>query len=55
MTVPAHARGYDGFSGHVGRTVDDSIPAWPQAPSAAPGSPNIVLVGGTSLHEVLGG
>ncbi|MFD4292247.1 arylsulfatase [Rhodococcus sp. NPDC058532] len=44
MTVPPHARGYEGFTGRIGRTVDDSTPAWPDAPAAAPGSPNIVVV-----------
>ncbi|MFF0817264.1 arylsulfatase [Rhodococcus sp. NPDC003318] len=44
MTVPPHARGYEGFTGRIGRTIDDSIPAWPEAPSATPGSPNIVVV-----------
>lgn len=44
MTVPPHARGYEGFTGHVGRTTDDSTPSWPPTPSAPPGSPNIVVV-----------
>lgn len=44
MTLPPHARGYDGFAGHIGRTTDDSTPAWTTDPSAAPGSPNIVVV-----------
>ncbi|MGW0176734.1 arylsulfatase [Rhodococcus sp. NPDC003322] len=44
MTVPPHARGYEGFPGRIGRTIDDSIPSWPETPSATPGSPNIVVV-----------
>lgn len=44
MTLPPHARGYEGFAGHIGRTTGDSTPAWTTDPSAAPGSPNIVVV-----------
>ncbi|MET4612053.1 arylsulfatase A-like enzyme [Rhodococcus sp. PvR044] len=44
MTVPPHARGYEGFAGRIGRTTDDSTPSWAPVPSAAPGSPNVVVV-----------
>ncbi|MFE3291329.1 arylsulfatase [Rhodococcus sp. NPDC059234] len=44
MTVPPHARGYDGFAGRIGRTTDDSTPSWTPTPTATPGSPNIVVV-----------
>ncbi|MFC9787377.1 arylsulfatase [Rhodococcus sp. NPDC127528] len=44
MTVPPHARGYEGFAGRIGRTTDDSTPSWTPTPTAAPGSPNIVVV-----------
>ena len=44
MTVPSHARGYEGFTGRIARTADDSIPSWPEENSATPGSPNIVVI-----------
>jgi arylsulfatase len=42
--LPAHARGYDGFGGTVGRTGAESTPWWPAAPTAGPGAPNVVVV-----------
>lgn len=33
-----------GFQGSIGRTVQDSVPHWPQARRAAKGAPNIVTV-----------
>jgi arylsulfatase A-like enzyme len=32
------------FGGTIGKTFDDSVPWWPELPSAQPGSPNIVVV-----------
>ncbi|WP_018653394.1 arylsulfatase [Actinomadura flavalba] len=44
MTVPPHARGYDGFPGRVGRTAGESEPWWPDVPAPRRGAPNIVVV-----------
>src|ERR1700755_3053540 len=32
------------FPGRVGRTTDESTPAWPQPVRAVPGSPNVVFI-----------
>ena len=32
------------FSGLIGRTTDESSPAWPQTPRPVPGSPNVLMV-----------
>ena len=32
------------FSGVIGRTVGESEPAWPAAPAAKPGAPNVLLI-----------
>src|SRR5881397_1706443 len=32
------------FSGVIGRTTDESSPAWPQPSRAVPGSPNVLMV-----------
>ncbi|MEU4804164.1 arylsulfatase [Actinosynnema sp. NPDC023587] len=42
MTLPPHARGYDGFAGRVGRTFGASRPAWPA--ERRPRGPNVVVV-----------
>ncbi|NKY86813.1 arylsulfatase [Nocardia veterana] len=44
MPVPEYARGYDAFTGEIGRTTSDSTPAWDYPPSAPAGSPNIIVV-----------
>ncbi|MFI6868811.1 arylsulfatase [Nocardia sp. NPDC050406] len=44
MPVPPHARGYESFTGEIGRTTASSTPAWDQRPSAPEGAPNIVVV-----------
>ncbi|AHH16263.1 putative arylsulfatase [Nocardia nova SH22a] len=44
MAVPDHARGYETFTGEIGRTTADSTPAWARPPVAAAGSPNIIVV-----------
>ncbi|TQF68566.1 arylsulfatase [Rhodococcus spelaei] len=44
MTIPPHARGYEGFAGRIGRTTADSTPSWTPTPTAEPGSPNIIVV-----------
>ncbi|MBM7368135.1 arylsulfatase [Gordonia hydrophobica] len=43
-SIPAHARGYDGFGGTVGRTTSQSTPWWPDEPSTPERAPNIVVV-----------
>ena len=35
---------YEGFAGHVGRTISQSRPAWPDEPTAPSGSPNVVVI-----------
>ncbi|WP_436496327.1 arylsulfatase [Actinokineospora sp. HUAS TT18] len=42
MSIPSHARGYDGFPGAIGRTFATSRPSWPAEPRAK--GPNIVIV-----------
>lgn len=42
--VPAFARGYEGFTGRVGRTASQSQRAWPAEHRAPEGSPNVILV-----------
>ncbi len=32
------------FPGVIGRTADQSIPAWPSSPRPAKGAPNVLLV-----------
>src|SRR3954464_10855783 len=32
------------FPGRVGRTTDESTPAWPQPVRAVPGSPNVLFI-----------
>ena len=32
------------FPGVIGRTTDESIPAWPQPVRALPGSPNVLFI-----------
>jgi Sulfatase len=32
------------FPGVIGRTAGESAPAWPAAPRARPGAPNVVIV-----------
>jgi len=44
MSIPEHARGYEGFEGVVGRTTADSTPWWPEEPTAPEGAPNIIVV-----------
>ena len=44
MTVPPHARGYEGFEGRIGRTARDSAPSWPPTATARAGAPNVVVV-----------
>ena len=44
MTIPDYARGYEGFTGRIGRTEEESTPAWPQERRARAGSPNIIVV-----------
>lgn len=48
MTVPEHARGYEGFRGRVGRTLASSRPAWPvdrpRDDRPGDGRPNVVVV-----------
>ncbi|TCC65663.1 arylsulfatase [Kribbella pittospori] len=33
-----------GFTGTIGRTADESTPAWPKPTRAAPGAPNVLMV-----------
>lgn len=44
MTVPANARGYEQFTGRVGRTLGASRPAWKPDRSARSGAPNVVVM-----------
>ncbi|MRH87851.1 sulfatase-like hydrolase/transferase [Nocardia sp. SYP-A9097] len=44
MPVPANARGYENFTGEIGRTTADSTPEWIYPPSAPAGAPNIIVV-----------
>ena len=32
------------FPGRIGRTTDESVPAWPQPVRAVPGSPNVLMI-----------
>ena len=32
------------FQGHIGRYTSESTPHWPEPPTPAPGSPNVVFV-----------
>ena len=32
------------FPGVIGRTTDDSTPAWPKPPRPVPGAPNVLIV-----------
>lgn len=43
-TIPADARGYEGFGGVIGRTTSQSEPWWPDERRAPEGAPNIVVV-----------
>ncbi|MFT4082493.1 MAG: arylsulfatase [Nocardioides sp.] len=42
--IPAHARGYAGFDGTIGRTAGESTPSWPPPPTPPAGAPNIIVV-----------
>ncbi|RDI68805.1 arylsulfatase [Nocardia pseudobrasiliensis] len=44
MPVPEYARGYENFTGRIGRTTADSAPAWTEPPTAPAGAPNIIVV-----------
>ena len=44
MPVPEYARGYEHFTGSVGRTTADSTPQWTYPPTAPAGAPNIIVV-----------
>ncbi|WP_067535021.1 arylsulfatase [Nocardia crassostreae] len=44
MPVPAHARGYENFTGDIGRTTAASSPEWIYPPTAPDGAPNIIVV-----------
>lgn len=44
MSVPDHARGYENFTGTVGRTTADSSPRWTYPPTAPANAPNIIVV-----------
>lgn len=44
MPVGSHARGYEGFTGAIGRTTADSTPEWTYPPTAPEGAPNIIVV-----------
>ncbi|WP_335988218.1 arylsulfatase [Glycomyces sp. MUSA5-2] len=44
MTIPEHARGYEGFGGEIGRTAAESTPWWPEEATAPEGAPNIIVV-----------
>ena len=35
---------YAGFPGRIGRTISESVPAWPSEPTAPAGSPNVVVI-----------
>jgi arylsulfatase A-like enzyme len=35
---------YAGFPGRIGRTISESVPAWPSEPAAPAGSPNVVVI-----------
>ncbi|MGI5218433.1 arylsulfatase [Nocardia sp. CA-290969] len=43
-SIPAHARGYEGFGGHIARTSAESTPWWAPETTAPAGAPNIVVV-----------
>ncbi|KKO84308.1 arylsulfatase [Corynebacterium otitidis] len=42
--IPDNARGYRGFRGTIGRTLNESRPWWPEPTRPPAGSPNIVVV-----------
>lgn len=42
--IPAYARGYEGFTGRIDTTMDESEPAWHPRPQARDGAPNIILM-----------
>jgi arylsulfatase A-like enzyme len=42
--IPAYARGYELFPGHIGRTAEESQRAWPREQRAPHGAPNIVVM-----------
>ena len=42
--IPPYARGYEGFTGNIGRTFSESTPAWPKEKRAPEGAPNIILM-----------
>src|SRR5262249_25626404 len=42
--IPAYARGYENFPGHIGRTAEASQRAWPREQRAPHGAPNIVVM-----------
>ncbi|MCX4092269.1 arylsulfatase [Nocardia sp. alder85J] len=44
MPLPDHARGYEDFTGAIGRTTADSTPQWTHPPAAPAGAPNIIVV-----------
>ncbi|MBF6327092.1 arylsulfatase [Nocardia transvalensis] len=44
MPVPEYARGYEDFTGRIGRTTADSTPGWTYPPTAPAGAPNIIVV-----------
>ncbi|WP_327102051.1 hypothetical protein OIE68_24020 [Nocardia vinacea] len=44
MPAPSHARGYEGFTGAIGRTTADSTPEWTYPPTAPEGAPNIIVM-----------
>src|SRR5215204_2458926 len=43
MAVDEYASG-TAFSGVIGRTTDESTPAWPRRARPVPGSPNVLMV-----------
>jgi arylsulfatase len=44
MEIPGFARGYENFSGKIGRTTATSEPAWPEQATAPAGAPNIIII-----------
>ena len=35
---------YAGFPGRIGRTISESVPAWPAERTAPQGSPNVIVI-----------
>ena len=44
MSISGDGTGAAGFAGKIGRTLQESEPAWPTVPRAREGAPNIVLI-----------